>query len=88
MTYDDELLSKEKCKAMVECDDELPRTFLESIQFKLKSTNLAKKHTKRMILLFKIPTLEMEMDNTCLATIDAWSKRSAPMKEKVASHAK
>lgn len=81
--YGSELLTLQDRKPGEAVDDELLRTFMKGI-LKLKSIELAKKHTKRLQLIFHIPTAEMEMDKRCLARVKSWSKRSAADKRKVA----
>lgn len=56
--YGSELLSEAEQKPLEQVDDEQVRTFLKGL-LKLKSIKLHKKHTKRLLLIFQIPTVRM-----------------------------
>lgn len=67
--YGSQLLTTEERTPLDNIDDELTRMLLKGF-LKLKSTTLATKHKNRLHLLLGIPTLDMEVEQRCLARIN------------------
>lgn len=84
--YGSELLNRQERRPLEAFEDELVRTYLKGF-LKLKSTNIAKKHTKRLMLILRIPTTGMDMDRRCLARVEEWSMRSVEESSKSQLHA-
>lgn len=87
LLYGSEILTDEERQPLERVDEELVRLFIKCL-LKLKSTAMAAKHMKRIMVIFKIPTMTMVVECRCMARVDSWAKRSNCEKLKVAQHAK
>lgn len=85
--YGSKLLNSDERQTVEQIEEELLRTFLKGL-LKLKSIKMAKKQTKRLMILLRIPSAIMEIDTRCMSRIEAWSKRSVDDRAKFAAHTK
>lgn len=86
LLYGSELLNKQERRPLEDIDDELVRTYIKGF-LKLKNIIIPQKHKNRILLIFKLPTMRMEMEQRCLTRVETWSKRTVDERKKVAFHA-
>lgn len=87
VVYGSELLSSEERRSLLELDELLIRTYLKGL-LKLKSTDLAYKHEKRLQLVLRLPSMGMVMESRCMSRVEAWAKKCSCENEKAAMHAR
>lgn len=87
LLYGSELLTHEEREPLLKVDDELIRIFLKGL-LKLNSTSMATKHTKRLHLILRLPTMSMEVEHRCWSRVETWLSRTNHENEKIALHAK
>lgn len=70
---------------IIEVDKEMTRRFLKGI-LKLKSIDLLPKNRKRLLLLRRLPTFQMEIERKCRLRVESWLRRTKNEIPKIAAH--
>lgn len=84
LLYGTEILTVVEQRPVAVFDDELTRRFLKSI-LKLKSIDMQPKHRKRLLLVLRIPKLEMEIEYRCRNRVESRLERSKHDTPKIAA---